>query len=197
MSSPVTIRKKSAKKALIISTAAKMFREKGFTGSSMRDLAENIGIEAASLYNHIHSKSQILQEIIWGVSRDCKKQLDDLETASGTSLQKIEAMIRFHTQMMLTRFEEYSVMVNEWIHLEPTQLAEFAADRRLYVKKMEAIVQKGIDKGEIKPLMPYVVVLNILSSVRGLEFWHKSAKSHSATEIEENMVAHLIAGLIK
>ena len=195
MSLSTTTRKKSAKKALIISTAAKMFREKGFTGSSMRDLAENIGIEAASLYNHIKSKSQILNEIIWGVSEDCKKQLDELETANATSLQKIEAMIRFHTQMMLTRFEEYSVMVNEWIHLEQDQLAEFATERRQYVKKMEAIVQEGIDKDEIKPLMPYVVVLNILSSVRGLEFWHKSAKSHTATEIEENMVAHLIGGI--
>lgn len=196
MSLPVTRRKKSAKKALILSTAARMFREKGFTGSSMRDLAEQIGIEAASLYNHIQSKSQILNEIIWGVSIDCKEQLENLEAANGTCLQKIEALIRFHTQMMLTRFEEYSVMVNEWIHLEPEKLAEFATERRSYVKKMEAIVQEGIDKGELKPLMPYVVVLNILSSVRGLEFWHKSAKTHTAVEIEENMVAHLLRGII-
>lgn len=195
MSSPTTTRKKSAKKALIVSTAAKMFREKGFTGSSMRDLAENIGIEAASLYNHIKSKSQILNEIIGGVATDCKEHLENLETANGTSLQKIEAMIRFHTQMMLTRFEEYSVMVNEWIHLDQQKLAEFATERRQYVKKMEAIVQQGIDKGELKPLMPYVVVLNILSSVRGLEFWHKSLKTHTAKEIEENMVAHLIGGI--
>lgn len=190
-----TKRKKLAKKALIISTAAKMFREKGFTGSSMRDLGEQIGIEAASLYNHIQSKSQILNEIIWGVARDCKSQLEELEASDGTALQKIEALIRFHTQMMLTRFEEYSVMVNEWIHLEQASLLEFTTERRKYVKKMETIVQTGIDNGEIKPLMPYVVVLNILSSVRGLEFWHKSAKTYTATEIEENVVAHLIGGL--
>lgn len=189
--------KRSARKALIIATAAKMFREKGFTGSSMRDLAENIGIEAASLYNHIQSKSQILVEIIQGVSQDCRQQLDSLEAGNSTALQKLEALIRFHTQMMLTRFEEYSVMVNEWIHLETERLAEFAADRRQYVKKMESIVQQGIDNGELKPIMPYVVVLNILSSVRGLEFWHKSAKSYTTAEIEENMVAHLIGGLKK
>lgn len=172
-----------------------MFREKGFTGTSMRDLAENIGIEAASLYNHIESKSQILEEIIWEVSRECKKQLEKLENIEGSALQKTEALIRFHTQMMLNRFEEYSVMVSEWVHLEPQKLAEFAADRRQYVKKMEAIVQNGIDNKEFKPLMPYVVVLNILSAVRGLEFWHRSAKTHTAEEMEENMVSHLIGGL--
>lgn len=195
MSTSVTNRKKSAKKALIISTAAKMFREKGFAGASMRDLAEQIGIEAASLYNHIQSKSQILEEIIWGVSRDCREHLEALEISNSTALQKVEALIRFHTQMMLTRFEEYSVMVSEWIHLDAEKLSEFVSDRRLYVKKMESIVQSGISRGEMKSLMPYVVVLNILSSVRGLEFWQKSAKSHTAEEIEKNMVAHLIGGL--
>lgn len=195
MSTPIPTRKKSAKKALILATAAKMFREKGFSGSSMRDLAEQIGIEAASLYNHIQSKSQILEEIIAGVALECQEHLENLESSNIPALQKVEAIIRFHTQMMMTRFEEYSVMVSEWIHLDPEKLAEFVAERRKYVKKMEAIVQRGIDNGEIKPLMPYVVVLNILSSVRGLEFWQKSAKTHTAEAIETNMVAHLMGGI--
>ena len=46
-----------------------MFKDKGFAASSMRDLAETVGIEAASLYNHIKSKSEILQEIIFHEKR--------------------------------------------------------------------------------------------------------------------------------
>ncbi|MGC4233844.1 MAG: TetR/AcrR family transcriptional regulator [Niabella sp.] len=188
-------RKKSAKKEIILRTAAAMFREKGFAASSMRDLAEKIGIEAASLYNHIQSKAQILEEIIESVSEECRLHLDDLQKAHTSSLEKIESLIRFHTRMMMNRFEEYSVMVSQWMHLEGDKLSRFAADRRDYVKRMEAIVETGIQKGELKPVMPYVVVLNILSSVRGLEFWQRSAKSHTAQEMEENIVAHLIAGI--
>src|SRR5690606_7480476 len=188
-------RKRSAKKELILKTAATMFRERGFAASSMRDLAEKIGIEAASLYNHIQSKAQILEEIITGVAELCKNHLINIDKNNSTSLQKIESLIRFHTNMMIHHFEEYSVMVSEWMHLEKDKLNLFAQARREYVKRMEAIVQEGIDKGELKPIMPYVVVLNILSAVRGLEFWHRSAKSHSAKEIEENMVAHLIGGI--
>ncbi len=188
-------RKKSGRKELILRTAARMFREKGFAGTSMRDLAEAIGIEAASLYNHIQSKSQILTEIIWGISTEITEHLKKLEQTNGTALQKTEALIRLHTQMMTHRFEEYSVMVKEWIYLEPQKLAEFTSERRLYVKRMEAIIRRGIENKEFKPLMPYVVVLNILSAVRGLEFWQRSAKTYSAEDMEENMVAHLIGGL--
>jgi AcrR family transcriptional regulator len=63
-------KKNSSKKDIIIEKASKLFREKGFGAASMRDLAENVGVEAASLYNHIQSKSEILQAICFKVAND-------------------------------------------------------------------------------------------------------------------------------
>ena len=47
-----------------------MFREKGYAGTSMRDLANAVGIEAASLYNHIKSKEDLLLQICVAVAQD-------------------------------------------------------------------------------------------------------------------------------
>lgn len=188
-------RKKASKKELIVQKAACMFREKGFPATSMRDLAESVGIEAASLYNHIQSKSEILQEIIFRIADDCNKQIDELEQSSMTNLQKIDSVIRFHIKMMLHRFEEYHVMINEWIHLEAQPLSDFILQRRNYVQKLENFISDGIKTKEIKPVLPYVAVLTILSAVRGLEFWHRSQKSYTPEELEENMVSCLIGGL--
>jgi AcrR family transcriptional regulator len=188
-------RKKASKKELIIQKAACMFREKGFPATSMRDLAESVGIEAASLYNHIQSKSEILQEIIFRISEDCNKQIDELGISGQTSLQKIESVTRFHIQMMLTRFEDYHVMINEWIHLEAQPLSDFITQRRSYVQRLESFISEGIASKEIKPILPYVAVLTILSAVRGLEFWHRSQKTYTPEELEENMITYLIGGL--
>jgi len=188
-------RKKASKKELIVQKAACMFREKGFPATSMRDLAESVGIEAASLYNHIQSKSEILQEIIFRISEDCNRQIDELDSGSLSNLQKIESVIRFHIQMMLHRFEDYHVMINEWIHLEAQPLSDFITQRRNYVQRLETFINDGIESKEIKPILPYVAVLTILSAVRGLEFWHRSQKNYSPEELEENMVAYLIGGL--
>lgn len=188
-------RKKASKKELIVQKAASMFREKGFPATSMRDLAESVGIEAASLYNHIQSKSEILQQIIFRISEDCNKQIDEVDTASLSNLQKIESVIRFHIQMMLTRFEDYHVMINEWIHLEAQPLNDFITQRRRYVQRLERFINDGIEAKEIKPILPYVAVLTILSAVRGLEFWHRSQKTYTPEQLEENMVSYLIGGL--
>ncbi len=188
-------RKKASKKDLIVQKAASMFREKGFPATSMRDLAESVGIEAASLYNHIQSKSEILQQIIFRISDDCNKHLTELDSAGLSNLQKIESVTRFHIRMMLDRFEEYHVMINEWIHLEAQPLTDFIIQRRTYVQRLEGFITEGIASKEIKPILPYVAVLTILSAVRGLEFWHRSQKKYTPEELEENMVAYLIGGL--
>ena len=174
-----------------------MFREKGFPATSMRDLAEVVGLEAASLYNHIQSKSEILQEIIFRIANDCYVHLNSLDDNAATNNKKIESLIRFHVQMMLNRFDDYCVMVNEWIHLSEPYLTNFTTQRRNYVQKLEAMIQQGIDNKEMKPILPYVAVLNILSSIRGIEFWHRSRKTYTAEQIEENMITHLLTGLKK
>jgi TetR/AcrR family transcriptional regulator, cholesterol catabolism regulator len=188
-------RKKASKKDLIVQKAASMFRDKGFPATSMRDLAESVGIEAASLYNHIQSKSEILQQIIFRISDDCNKHLAELDNGGLSNIQKIESITRFHIQMMLNRIEEYHVMINEWIHLEAQSLTDFIIQRRTYVQKLESYIGDGIAAKEIKPVLPYVAVLTILSAVRGLEFWHRSQKKYTPEELEENMVTYLIGGL--
>lgn len=190
-------RKKASKKELIIQKASVMFREKGFPATSMRDLAESVGIEAASLYNHIQSKSEILQEIVFRTANDCNVQLSAIDDQSVTGIKKIESLIRFHVQMMLTRFDDYCVMINEWIHLSEPYLTTFSTQRRSYVQKMEAIIEEGIRNKEMRPVLPYVAMLTILSSVRGLEFWHRSGKKVNSETMEDNMVNFLINGLKK
>ena len=192
-----TVRKKASKKELIILRASVMFREKGFPATSMRDLAESVGIEAASLYNHIQSKSEILQEIIFRAANNCNVHLESIDNPTLSNIGKIESLIRFHVQMMLTRFDDYYVMVNEWIHLAEPYYTNFITQRRNYVQKMESIIDQGIQQKELRPVLPYVAMLTILSSVRGLEFWHRSGKKVSMQVLEDNMVNHLIGGLKK
>src|SRR5215216_1171890 len=187
---PRTARRKSSKRDVIMKKAAAMFKDKGFSATSMRDLAETVGIEAASLYNHIKSKSEILQEIITHAAAECNVHLDKVDKEGQSALKKIDEIIRFHVRMMLRSFEEYHVMTHEWIHLGEPHLTHFINQRRNYVQRLEAIIAEGIGNKEMKPIIPYVAVLTILSAVRGLEFWHRSRKKYSPQQVEDNMVAH-------
>jgi AcrR family transcriptional regulator len=56
------------KKEAVVEAAAQLFYKKGYNATSMRDLAELLGVEAASLYNHIKSKPDILHDICFEVA---------------------------------------------------------------------------------------------------------------------------------
>jgi AcrR family transcriptional regulator len=191
-------KKKSSRKETITLAAARLFREKGFSATGMRDLAGAVGVEAASLYNHISSKAELLQDICFRIANAFTTQLDELEGNTGIpEIDKIESVIRFHIRMWVERLDEVLVTNNESRHLPEPYLSTFLNERRIYVRQLEMIIEQGIRKGQIRKIEPYAVVLTLLSAVRGIEFWHRTKKNITARQLEDSMVANLINGLKK
>jgi AcrR family transcriptional regulator len=190
-------KKNSTKKEVIIEKASKLFREKGFGAASMRDLAEHVGVEAASLYNHIQSKAEILQTICFKVANEFMTNLEQVETSNQTTIRKMEAIIRLHIRMMLDQYEYIYIADHEWRHLPEPYLQNFLSQRRSYRKRLGDIIEEGISKGEMKQIDPYVAVLIILSAISGIDSWQRSRKSTGAEALETNMVKYLIEGLKK
>ena len=163
--------KNTSKKDVIITKASSLFRTKGFNASSMRELAEAVGVEAPSLYNHIGSKSELLQAICFKVANEFNMQLTKTENQNAAVINKVEGIIRFHITMMLDKFDEVFVANHEWKHLQEPYLSNFLNQRRNYEKRLVAILEEGTREKELKNINPYVAVLTLLSAVRGLEFW--------------------------
>lgn len=186
-----------SKKDAIVKKAASLFRHKGFKASSMRELAEKVGVEAPSLYNHIGSKSELLQHICFNVANEFTLQLQQLEETQQTVVKKLEQLIRFHIKMMLLSYDELYVANHEWKHLEDPYLSNFLSQRKLYESSMVQLVKEGVRQKELKNIHPYVAVLTILSAVRGLEFWQRHKKDIPADVLENNMVNQLLNGLTK
>jgi AcrR family transcriptional regulator len=190
-------RKKASKKEFILKKAAQMFREKGFAATSMRDLAETVGIEAASLYNHISSKNEMLESICFEVANRFNLHMDELELNSQKIIKKIEIILRFHIRQMIDHFEEVTVADREWKHLAEPYLSNFHNQRRTYRKRFAAIIETGIVRNEIKKIDAPTAVLILLHSVNGIESWHRSEAKINAQALEDNIVAIMIDGIRK
>lgn len=189
--------KNSSKKDLIAQKASALFKKKGYSSTSMRELAETVGVEAPSLYNHIGSKSELLQIICFKVANAFNSYLNTAENTTGKIVSKIESIIRFHIQMMLNDFDEVYVANHEWKHLKEPYLSNFLIQRRSYEKRLVSLIEAGVTAKEFKDINPYVSVLTILSAVRGLEFWQQNKKNISSQVLEDDMVNLLLKGIIK
>ena len=73
---------KPTKRDIILSTSAKLFRERGYSATSMRDIANAVGIKAASLYNHISSKQDILKDLLMHIANSFVDGITEIDYAS-------------------------------------------------------------------------------------------------------------------
>lgn len=193
----IKVQANGTKKDIILKNAAALFRKKGFSATTVRELAESLGIEAPSLYNHIGSKIELLQEICFAIADDYTNNMEIIIESNTTAAQKVEAIIRFHVRKLSTDFDRVFVADHEWKQLPKKKLEEFLMFRRNYEKHIVDIITEGIDKKIFKKLLPNITVLTILSAVRGLELRQKHKNEFTIEQLEDNMVQHLLNGIIK
>jgi AcrR family transcriptional regulator len=185
----------SSRKDVIITKAAALFREKGFKAASMRELAEQVGVEAASLYNHIHSKTELLQVICLNIANKFNTMMDEMEADKIPAITKVEKLLRFHIKCMVHDYEEVIVSDREWKYLAEPYLSNYQNQRRTYRKRFAAIIEDGINRQQIRKIDASTAVLIMLHAISGIESWHRSTARISAEALEENMVTILIKGL--
>ena len=186
-----------SRKEVILKAAARLFRERGYKAASMRDLAVKVGVEAASLYNHIRSKAELLHDICFNVANLFYDHIAAVEASDAPAISKLETLLRFHIRQMIENFEEVYVSDREWRYLAEPYLSNYQNQRRGYRRRFAAIVQQGIEQGQINKIDASTAVLIVLHAVAGIESWHRSTHKVSGEELEENMVTILIEGLKK
>jgi TetR/AcrR family transcriptional regulator, cholesterol catabolism regulator len=192
---PMAKKNNTTRREEIVEAAARLFKQKGYTATTMREIAEQVGMEAASMYNHIKGKDELLTEICFRISDAYIAQLNDIETTLDAPIDKLNALIRLHIRIVFDDPNGISVANNEWKYLPKAALTQFKAARRDYETRFANIIKDGIEKGDINPINPSVALFTILSATRWVELWYKPERDISPKTLEDNIVFMLLNGL--
>jgi len=187
--------KNKTKKQIIHEAAVRLFRDKGYSATSMRDLAEAVNLKASSLYNHISSKEEILKDICFENARRFLDGMEQVEALPGSATEKVEALLRLHIRTATGDAASVMAFNDEWRHLSEPLLSEFRALRKDYENRFQAILQAGIQTGAFQDIAPTVALHTIFSSVRWLYDWFQPGKKLAAAEVEEHIARMLMKGL--
>lgn len=185
----------NSKREFIISEASKLFKEKGYKASSMRELAARVGVEAASLYNHIDSKEDLLNAICMNVANRYTSHISELENLDSTVIHKIERLLRFHVREMMDNYEEVYVTDHDWRNMNEPHLSEYREMRRNYRKRFAAIVQEGIDSKEFKAVDANSAVMIFINAIGAVDQWHRIVHKVNRKDLEDNIITILVEGI--
>ena len=188
--------KSETRREEIIQTAAQLFKEKGFSAVTMRDLATTMGMKAASLYNHISSKQEILKEIIISLAEDFTNGMEQIKNSNQSSIQKLNAIIALHINITSKNTYGMASLNNDWMHLEE-QLQYYLELRTNYENDFRNILIDGVEKNEIIDSDIETMLFSLLSTLRSLYLWIPKKEDLNFEELSKNLSTILISGINK
>lgn len=187
--------KPETRKDEIINTAAKLFRERGYSAVTMRDLAKAMGIKAASLYNHIDSKQDILKEIIISLAEEFIDGMKLIKAFQGNSIEKLKQIIKLHVDITARNTFGMASLNNDWMHLEEKSLEYFLQLRLNFENDFRNILIEGIRVNEIVDSNVDVTLFSMHSTLRSLYLWFPKKEDLDPKELANILSNVLIHGV--
>ncbi len=172
----VTRTKPLARKDQIRQKAQTLFRERGYRATSMRDLAETLGIEAASLYNHISSKEELLQEICFAMAAEFFVAIEPVIASALAPKEKLRSAINAHLSVIAASADASAVFLHEWRHMGEPFLNDFKLMRRRYEKMFRTLIEEGIAAEVFRPVDASLATRTLLSATNWTYETHKSKR---------------------
>jgi len=186
--------KRRRRKQEILHAALRAFRDGGYHGTTLADIAERLGVRQTALYHYFPDKESIL----YACHRESLEELDRLIRESGrleTAREQLAWVIREHVRVM-TETLEGSPLAFEVAALSPERQAEVIAARDRYERALRRMIEHGIEQGEFRSLDAKIAVFAILGAINWIARWYRQEGPVQGAELGAQYADQLIGGLI-
>lgn len=193
-------------RAAVLDAAARAFMHDGYAGTSIDDVAEQLGGTKGRVYHYYRSKADLFFDVHSESMRQNFEGAGAIAHEGGSPIDRLERMVRAHALLMMTHlpYQRVSVLGVE-MHLagnttskQRATLRDAIARRDEYERLFVQVVEDGIAAGEIRPLDAALVVKGLLGALNWITIWYRPREAdtdESRVRIAEEMTTYLISGL--
>jgi len=181
----------------ILEAAAQVFRQKGFHGTSMQDIAEAVNLQKASLYHHVSSKQEILLALL---DRALELLLERISTISDQPLpadQKLRQMIRTYLQILAENTDLSAVLLFEHRSLERKQHARHVPNRDKFEALWRDVLAEGVASRLFQCDDPALSARAVLGIMNWTITWYRQNGGLTIEQIADQYSNLLLNGLLK
>lgn len=186
------------RRAQLSDAASRLFSERGYHATSMRELAASLGLQGGSLYAHINSKEDLLVDIVSGAAQQFDEALFPLRDLDLSADQKLREAMRRHIVVLADNLESATVFFHEWKHLSPEAYAKVTGWRDSIDEFYRELLRQGVTEGVFAPDLDIKLAANlILSALNWTYTWYRVGGSLTPEMVAEQFASLLLCGLKK
>src|SRR6478736_4946343 len=183
----------SSRREELTRIAARLFAERGYQGTSLADLAEELGVQKPSLYHHIASKEDLLWEVAWE-GAEAFHAAPDSVPAEVAAAERLRLALRAHLAVVGGQVDIATVFVREWRDLEGERRGRFVAERRRYEERIRDLFRDGVEESELRTDLDIATAaLLFLSAANWAYTWLRPGADTDA--LADRLFAALLDGM--
>jgi AcrR family transcriptional regulator len=158
--------------------AARVFRAKGYRGTSLGDIAEALGTDRASLYYYVASKEALFEEVVHDAAEANVRRAEQIRELDDDAPHKLQMLMA----AVMASYQEYYPYLFVYIQEELNRLGDGKSEwsremrkiNRRFDEAVVGIVQAGMDDGTLRSVSPArVVAYGIIGMLNWTHRWYR------------------------
>jgi AcrR family transcriptional regulator len=188
----------------VLDAAATVFMERGFTATSVDDIAEVLGSTKGRIYHYYRSKTDIFLDLLMLAMRDLLERIQVIaEQTELTPTERLHAAARMHASVMMTESARSRVAIQgAEMHLmrdagvkQREALNSFVRMRDEYEQYFAEMVHEGMAAGEFRSIEPRLAAKPILGALNWINMWYRPRPGEDVSAIAEEFALFVVQGL--
>ena len=173
----------ATRQAAIREAALTLFAERGYHGTSMKDIAQVVGIRAPSLYNYVEAKQEILRDVMLETMhvllRDHSEAVARTSDIAEQLRRAMEAHVRYHARYR----RQIRIGNTEIASLEPEARSVVRKMRHQYALQWQELIERGLAQGAFSTLSPQLAAYALLEMGIGVALWFREDGPLSESQV--------------
>ncbi len=158
----------------VVQAAGRLFAERGYHGTSMRDLGKELGLLGSSLYSHVSSKQALLVEVVEEGAALFEASAERALEKQGNASSRLEALISGHVDVVVENIDVARTFLNEARMLDAEHRSRIVDARDHYESVFRSVIRDGKEDGSFGPdVDPKTASIFILSILNAIERWYR------------------------
>jgi AcrR family transcriptional regulator len=181
----------------ILDAAAQVFRQKGFHGASMAEIADAVSLQKASLYHHVSSKQEILLALLDRALDMLTEYIAAIASQPLPADKKLRAMIRGYLKALADNTDLASVLLFEHRSLDKKSHARHVPHRDKFERLWRDVLNEGI-KAKLFACPDVNLTVRALMGIMNWTLtWYRPEGDQSIEKIADGYADLLLEGMLK
>jgi AcrR family transcriptional regulator len=179
----------------VYQAAVDLMYERGYHGTSLRDVAKAVGVQMSSLYYYYESKQALLVAVMEKTMADLIATVSEAMEAAATPREQLIAGIRAHVMFHASRRKENFIADSELRSLERAERAEIVAMRERYERLFAAVLEDGLASGAFVVADVPITLAGLFAMLNGVATWYRPRGRLSLAEIADQYCTLFLNGV--